>query len=103
MTKFYDKLIRDRIPAILRDSGKAFKTRIATPEEFEPYAIKKLKEELDEFKESLAVEELADLLEVVYAIARGRGLSAADLEDLRLRKAKERGGFEQRVVLIEAD
>ena len=49
------------------------------------------------------VEELADLLEVIYAAARARGVTPQDLENLRLEKARARGGFEKRIRLLEVD
>lgn len=49
------------------------------------------------------MEELADLLEVIYAAARARGVTPQDLENLRLEKARARGGFEKRIRLLEVD
>jgi len=103
MATVYDKLVRDRIPEIMRAKGKTFRTRVLTPDELEPYATKKLQEELDEFKESRAIEELADLLEVAYAIASARGVPPEELERIRAEKARERGGFDQRLLLIDVD
>ena len=59
----------------------------------------KLDEELAEYHKDQNLEELADLLEVVYAAAGARGYSIEELESLRRQKAEKRGGFEQRILL----
>ena len=61
----------------------------------------KLNEELAEYQEDKSIEELADLLEVVRAVARARGSSIEEVEDIRRRKAEKRGGFEKRILLEE--
>ena len=99
--KKYDKLVRDRIPDIIRQSGKEPVTEVVSQAEAIEYLARKLREEADEYLESRAVEELADVLEVVRALAAETGLMLADLEALRARKAAERGAFHQRIVLKE--
>ncbi len=60
---------------------------------FLPELEKKLKEELKEYLESKKLEELADLLEIIYRIAELRGSSKDDLDALRLRKKRKRKGL----------
>lgn len=74
-------------------------THIATTTEYDQKVRQKLEEEMKEFLDSNNPEELADLLEVIYAIAGRLGLSKKQLEDLRQQKAEERGGFEQGIIL----
>ena len=61
----------------------------------------KLNEELAEYQESKSMEELADLLEVIKAVALARGSSFEQVEELRRLKAEKRGGFERKVFLEE--
>lgn len=61
----------------------------------------KLDEELAEYHQDQNLEELADLLEVVYATAVARGYSVEELESLRKKKAAERGGFSKKILLKE--
>ena len=61
----------------------------------------KLNEELAEYQESKSMEELADLLEVVRAVAKARGSSIDEVEAIRRDKASKRGGFEQKILLVE--
>lgn len=62
---------------------------------------KKLDEELAEYHNDKNIEELADLLEVIYACTQARGYSLEDLEKVRAEKAEQRGGFSQKILLKE--
>lgn len=99
MEKVYEKLVRDRIPEIIEKSGNICYTRILDHEEYLQMLDKKLTEELSEYQESKSLEELADLLEVMQAVAKARGADFQQVEEIRLRKRQERGGFEKRILL----
>lgn len=99
MEKVYEKLVRDRIPEIIEKSGNICYTRILDHEEYLQMLDKKLTEELSEYQESKSLEELADLLEVIQAVAKARGADFQQVEEIRLRKRQERGGFEKRILL----
>lgn len=102
MTGAGGKLVRDKIPDIIRAQGVEPCTRIASPAEYRRLLLDKLREEAYEvFTASDAAAclgELADVLEVVYAIAADLGADAARLDEVRAVKAAERGGFAGRVV-----
>lgn len=93
----YTKLVRDKIPEILDEKGISYQKEIATGEELKDWLIKKLEEEIAEFKEAKNVEELADVLEVIRALEKLPEFS--DLENVRQKKADERGGFEKGIIL----
>lgn len=97
----YNKLIRDKIPDIIRRNGSEPVLQVLDNEMYKLELGKKLQEEVAEFGEAGTVEELVDLLEVVYALAAVQGINPAQLEILRFKKAQERGAFEQRLFLIE--
>jgi len=103
--KHHNKLVRDKIPEILRQEGISFQERTAAPEEMLYLLVDKLREETREFAEKPNVKELADILEVVIALSQiiapegGRGL----LELVCNEKFEERGGFSERIVLISTD
>ncbi|WP_458189307.1 nucleoside triphosphate pyrophosphohydrolase [Haladaptatus sp. NG-WS-4] len=99
MTDTYDKLVRDRIPEIIVENGDRPRTHVAEATEYDRRLAEKLDEEVTEFHESGDQEELADVLEVVYALAARSDVSRDDLEQLRAEKAAERGGFEDGIVL----
>ena len=101
MIKKYNKLVRDRIPDIIRSSGVECKIEILTDEDYLRMIDAKLDEELAEYHKDQNIEELADLLEVIRAAAVARGYSIDELESVRAKKAEERGGFEQKILLVE--
>ena len=98
----YNKLVRDRIPEIIRAKGGECKTRMLSDAEYADALDKKLGEELTEYLASHDPEEPADLLEVIYACAALQSLSPADLEQIRADKAEKRGGFGDKILLIES-
>lgn len=100
-TTKYNKLIRDKIPEVCLKNGKVAVTRELIEQEYEEFLLMKLREECDEFVESGSVEELADILEVMNAIFQVKCISFKEVEELRLKKREERGGFDKRLLLIE--
>ena len=97
----HNKLVRDKIPEIIRQKGDIPKTVTLDDEAYFQCLNQKLKEEVDEYFEAYDTEELADILEVVYAIAKYKGLSIDELTNMRLKKRNDRGGFDERVFLVE--
>ncbi len=96
----YQKLVRDKIPAIILNQGRYPVTRILSQEEYTEALEAKLNEEVEEFHRDKNAEELADILEVVFALGADLGVSQQDLLELRRKKADERGGFCDRIYLI---
>lgn len=86
--KTYYKLIRDKIPEIIQADGKTCITRILSDEEYVDALEKKLNEEVAEYQTDKNLEELADILEVLYAICIARGYTLEELETARRRKAR---------------
>ena len=99
MTKHHNKLVRDKIPEIIEKAGKKAYTHILSEEDYMTELDKKLNEECAEYQADKSIEELADMLEVMYAIAKARGWSVSELETVRREKAEKRGAFERRIFL----
>ena len=99
--KLYQKLVRDRIPEIIEASGKSCVTEILSDADYLELLDAKLDEELAEYYKDQNVEELADLLEVIYAAAKARGYTLEQLEVVRAEKASKRGAFEKKILLKE--
>src|SRR6266540_3392074 len=97
----FNKLVRDKIPDLIRQRGSQPITQILAPDTYKKELQRKLGEEVAEFCESGQMEELADILEVIFALAAVEGVSHFKLEDIRQRKLAERGGFTRRILLIE--
>lgn len=103
----YNKLVRDRIPEIINNDGKNCTTKILDDETYVKELKKKVHEELKEYEEASsdeeAVEELADILELIYALVKTHGASVDELEEIRKDKAEKRGGFNDKIFLIEVE
>ena len=99
LTITYNKLVRDRIPEIIQSTGKQCETQVLCDSEYLEKLDEKLVEELQESQESKSLEELADIMEVIYAVAVARGYTLQQLESVRAEKAKSRGGFEHKIML----
>ena len=101
--KLYHKLIRDNIPAIIESKGGKAEIRILSDEEYPIYLEAKLDEEVGEYHRDKNVEELADILEVVYALAESIGCSREELLETYEKKHAARGGFEKKLFLIASE
>lgn len=93
------KLVRDKIPELLMRSGRRPVFRRVSGDELKEYVSAKILEEAKEFATSSEIEELVDLLEIVYFRFQLEGFSVQEAQDLMVRKRQERGGFEGGVVL----
>jgi predicted house-cleaning noncanonical NTP pyrophosphatase (MazG superfamily) len=93
------KLVRDKIIDIIINDGREPIFLVLNQEEYLKALNRKLIEETNEFIESNDTEELADILEVIYAIAKCKKIDLKDLEEIRLNKAQKMGGFENKLYL----
>ena len=101
----YNKLVRDKIPQIIEQAGKTFTTRILEDDEYRKELRKKAFEELEEYMnagdDEKALEELADELEIIHALAECHGGTIERVEQIRAKKAEKRGGFKEKICLVE--
>ncbi|MGL6105801.1 phosphoribosyl-ATP pyrophosphohydrolase [Romboutsia sp.] len=95
----YDKLVRDRIPEIIEASGKKCEIEVVNDEVALEYLYKKLGEEVAELLEDKNLDEVADVMEVLFAIAGKYGYSEEEVLDKRNLKKDSRGGFEKNLIL----
>ena len=102
-TKKYNKVVRDKIPEIIEESGKKYSLKHLDDTSFLAELEKKLIEEINEYSESKDVEELADLLEVIYRISELRGVNSDELDEIRKDKAEKRGKFDSNLFLIDSE
>lgn len=96
----YNKLVRDNIPEIIAKNGQRAKFRVLNDDEFVQELEKKLQEEVTEYLQDKNADELADILEVVHALGAQLGHTPDSLEQLRKKKAADRGEFSKRLFLI---
>ena len=96
----FNKLVRDKIPAMIEEKGERCTVRILADEEYRQCLERKLDEEVGEFHRDQSLEELADILEVVYALTDCLGASREELMKTYTEKHEQRGGFSERIFLI---
>ncbi len=97
----YNKAIRDKIPEIIQKDGYTCNLKTLSDEEFLVEIEKKLSEEVTEYQNDKNPEELADILEVIFRIAKLRGISKQQLEKIRIKKIEKRGSFDKNLFLID--
>lgn len=106
-TKLYNKLVRDKVPEIMRADGEEPKTRTLSEDEYRKLVRLKLLEEAGETRVAASrdelVKELGDVMEVLEAIAVAEGVSWQDVLDLKSKRRVERGGFGGRVYLVSGE
>lgn len=97
--KVYNKLVRDRIPEIILKDNELPTTRILDDEEYIKELNRKLQEEVNEYLEEENIEEMVDILEVIRAILKHKGVSYDEIEEKRIKKANKRGAFKEKIYL----
>ena len=95
----YDKLVRDRIPEIIEKSGNHCEIEVVSDKIDLEYLYKKLNEEVNELLEDENLEEIADVIEVLFAIGKKYSYSENDILNRRKEKKSKSGGFEDNIVL----
>jgi len=99
----YHKLVRDRIPELIKSRGASCITEILPDYKRQAFLLFKLHEEVDEFVKSPCLEEMADILEVVEAIQEHMGWGDDEVEEAKRKKNEERGSFNQFILLREVE
>lgn len=97
--KTFNKLVRDKIPDIILKDNELPVTRILSDEEYMVELNKKLQEEVNEYLEEENILEIVDILEVLRAICKQKGISMEEIEEKRKKKATTRGAFDDKVFL----
>ena len=98
----YNKLVRDKIPAFIESKGEMVVWHKASDVEYWEKLKEKLLEEATEFTKDESIDELADLLEVIDAIAEYRKFSKEEVATVKEKKLQDKGGFKERIILDES-
>lgn len=99
----YDKLVRDKILKIIKKSGSGYKYHIAKDDtEFLAKLYEKLEEEIQEFKEKPSLDEFADIMEVLEALAKFHDFHLDKIKEVKANKKYNRGSFDNRIILEES-
>ena len=96
---YHNKLVRDKIPQIIQSRKKSCTFRKLDEQSYLLELRKKLSEEVNEYLEDPCKEELADILEVIDALAKTKGLTFSEVFKIKEKKKEERGAFADRIFL----
>lgn len=100
-----NKLVRDKVPSLVTKDGGSYSLKLLSPLEHQHEITKKLFEELEEYSvadcKEQALEELVDMVELIYAAVKLHDLSTSEFEALRAAKRSAKGGFEKGIYLNE--
>lgn len=103
----YNKLIRDRIPEIIRKAGWKPTIRILRKSEFLGAVKKKALEEAEELIQSKnrkgIIDEIVDIQELLDVLASEIKITKSEVKKLQVAKRKKRGGFKKRLFLIKEE
>lgn len=98
-----NKLVRDKVPSLVTKDGGSYSLKLLSPLEHQHEITKKMYEELNEYNAATskeeAIEELVDIVELIYAAVKLHDLSIEEFEEMRLNKKKKKGGFEKGIYL----
>ena len=97
--KVYNKLVRDKIPETITKDNKKAVTKILNDEDYLTQLNRKIQEEVKEYSESNNIEELADIVEVIYGILEAKDISLEEFENVRKSKVQKRGAFKEKIFL----
>ncbi len=93
------KLVRDKVPELIRQDGRRPVYHTATAEEYSHAIAAKLLEEVKEFLEKPSINEAADIFELLRAFPGLENLDMEELEQARLKKERECGVFKDKIIL----
>ena len=98
-----NKLVRDKVPSLVTKDGGSYSLKLLSPLEHQHEITKKLFEELTEYNEAsskeAAVEELVDMVELIYSALKLHDVSIEEFEHIRTEKKKLKGSFEKGIYL----
>ena len=97
--EIYNKLVRDKIPEIINSKNSKAVIKKLDDNEYIKELNEKLQEEVKEYLEDNNAEELADIVEVIYAILDFKNIDKKDFEEIRKEKVNKRGAFKERIFL----
>ena len=99
----YNKLIRDKNVEIMEKKGCKVTYEILDDIRYREELDKKLKEEVNEYLEAYEIEEMADVMEVIYAMLEYTGVTMEEVEKVRIEKQNRKGGFKNKIYLKDVE
>ncbi|MDD4565191.1 MAG: nucleoside triphosphate pyrophosphohydrolase [Eubacteriales bacterium] len=103
MNRSYNKLVRDKIPQLIEESGRSYNSRILNEQEYFDALIDKVIEEIEEYRISSLEEEIADVYEALDCLIQLKEYEPMHLDYLQLIRKEARGSFKEKVLLIDVE
>ena len=103
MNRIYNKLVRDNIPQLIKESGRSCTSRILNEKEYYDALLDKIVEEIEEYRISDNEEELADVYEVLDCLVQLKEYEPMHIDYLQLIRREKRGSFKDRILLIDVE
>lgn len=99
----YKKLVRDRIPQLIEESGRKCTYRVLNDDEYFDALVNKVIEEIEEYRVSRKEEELSDVYEALDCLVKFKEYEPMHLDYLRLIRREARGSYIKKILLEEVD
>jgi predicted house-cleaning noncanonical NTP pyrophosphatase (MazG superfamily) len=103
LKRSYNKLVRDKIPQLIKESGRSCTSRILNEKEYFDALLDKIVEEIEEYRISGNEEELSDVYEVLDCLVELKEYEPLHLDYLQLIRREQRGSFKDRVLLLDVE
>ena len=103
MNQSYNKLVRDKIPQLIEESGRSYTSRRLSEQEYFDSLIDKVIEEIEEFRNSVNEEEIADVYEALDCLVQLKEYEPMHIDYLKLIRREARGSFKDRILLIDVE
>jgi predicted house-cleaning noncanonical NTP pyrophosphatase (MazG superfamily) len=101
---YYNKLVWDNVPDLIREKGKECEVRTLDDEEFEIELMKKVEEEASALPETASrqelIDELADVVTCIEYIKTIKNITELELADALERHSRRKGRFESKHYLV---
>lgn len=103
MKRAYNKLVRDKMPQLIKESGRESTSRILNEKEYFDALLDKVIEEIEEYRVSREEEELADVYEVLDCLVQLKEYEPMHLDYLQLIRREARGSYKDRILLVDVE
>jgi len=103
MRRAYNKLVRDKLPQLIKESGRDYTSRILDENEYYNALLDKVIEEIEEYRISGNEEELADVYEVLDCLVQLKEYEPMHLDYLKLIRREARGSYKDRILLVDVE
>ncbi|MBC3803140.1 hypothetical protein GH808_01605 [Acetobacterium fimetarium] len=99
----YNKLVRDKVPEIIRESGRACEYKILGQSEIRTALKDKLLEKAQVFMNSPSEDELSDIYELLETIVEAFDYEPLHIDYLKIQNKENKGSYSEKVFLISVD